>query len=244
VIVQPSFYGIDNGCLLAALETLGPHGRGVVSVDIDAVPPVLLTRYAERGVCGLRVNLYSKSVGRSSRSLGNLLEATIAKLPVAGWHVEVIAALSMIVSAAATIVKSNVPIVLDHYGLPGRLDPESREGRCLLDLLALPHVWMKVSAPYRLTADPLETAPPRNWLNAFLNVAPGRCLWGSDWPHTPVDQDQKGAEEPAPYRGLDYGHLMRDFRAAIPDPALAERILWDNPARLYGFVEGRPNEKG
>jgi len=29
--------------------------------------------------------------------------------------------------------------------------------------------------------------------------------------------------------------LLSDFLRALPDPALAERILVSNPARLYGF---------
>jgi predicted TIM-barrel fold metal-dependent hydrolase len=214
---------------------LGVNGRGVAAVDIDTATPALLDRYAQRGICGLRINLYSKSLGPSSRPLGNLLEAAIEMLPAVKWHVEIIAALSMIVSAAATIVKSRIPIVIDHYGLPGDTEVESREGRCLLDMLALPHVWMKLTAPYRVTANPLATAPPKNWLNALLRVAPERCVWGSDWPHTPVDYDQKGVDNSAAYRMLDYERLLQDFFAAIGDTALAERILRDNPTHLYGF---------
>jgi hypothetical protein len=35
---------------------------------------------------------------------------------------------------------------------------------------------------------------------------------------------------------IDYGRLLRDFLTAIADPALAERVLRDNPIRLYGFA--------
>jgi hypothetical protein len=38
-----------------------------------------------------------------------------------------------------------------------------------------------------------------------------------------------------PYRPLSYGRLVDDFLAAVGVPALAEQILRDNPARLYGF---------
>jgi predicted TIM-barrel fold metal-dependent hydrolase len=244
VAVQPSFYGTDNSCLLETLRTLGPNGRGVAAVDVEAVTPVLLSGYAERGICGLRINLYSKSLGKPSRPLGDLLEVISEKLPAGGWHVEIIAALPKIVSAAATIVKSKVPIVIDHYGLPDHAEPTSREGRCLLDLLAAPHVWMKLSAPYRVVGDPLATSPPGKWLCAFLQAAPERCVWGSDWPHTPVDNEQKRPDQSAPYRMIDYGRLLRDFLVAIGDPTLAERVLRENPSRLYGFGANEPNGNG
>ncbi len=59
-------------------------------------------------------------------------------------------------------------------------------------LLRLPHVWMKLSAPYRVSPDPLATRPDRPWLDAILSCAEERCVWGSDWPHTPPHDDQGG----------------------------------------------------
>ena len=45
----------------------------------------------------------------------------------------------------------------------------------------------------------------------------------------------KGAERRAPYRDLSYDTLVNDFIAALPSPRLADQIMRDNPARLYGF---------
>ena len=39
----------------------------------------------------------------------------------------------------------------------------------------------------------------------------------------------------APYRDLSYDALVNDFIAALPSPNLADQIMRDNPARLYGF---------
>jgi hypothetical protein len=39
----------------------------------------------------------------------------------------------------------------------------------------------------------------------------------------------------SPYRGLRYETLVDDFITATGSAELAERILSDNPARLYGF---------
>lgn len=235
VIVQASFYGTDNSCLLEALDTLGPNGRGVAAADWSAVTPSMLSQWHGRGVRGLRLNFYSKSVAFASVPIGELLQAAIEKLPSSEWHVEIIAPATTLISAAAAIVDSPARIVLDHYGLPGAASAESPDGRRLLDLVALPHVWVKLTAPYRIVPDPVATVPPAGWLSALLRRVPGRCVWGSDWPHTPLERDQKGIDELAPYRKIAYNRLLSDFLVTLSDPALAQQILVENPARLYAF---------
>lgn len=237
VIVQASFHGNDNSCLLATLKSLGKNGRGVVALDLNCATSSLLQEYERAGVRGLRVNLYSKSLAFAPERISDRLQAAIERLPSKRWHVEVIASLSLLMKAAKVIAKSPVPIVLDHYGLPGEASPEKGEGRQLVKLASLPQVWVKLTAPYRVVADPLATMPPANWLAAFLRVAPQRCVWGSDWPHTPLERDQKGVDQPAPYRKISYARLLRDFIAALPDQATARRILIENPQRLYGFAK-------
>src|SRR6266850_2676176 len=56
VIVQPSFYGFDNSCLVDALAELGTSARGVAVVPVD-VTDTELQRLASRGVTGVRLNL-------------------------------------------------------------------------------------------------------------------------------------------------------------------------------------------
>ena len=235
VIVQPSFYGTDNSCLLETLDALNKNGRGVVAVDSGSLSSQQLKDYARRQVCGLRINFYSKSLLFDPHQVGQILTATIEKIPAKSWHVEIIAPLAGLLKAARTVADSPARLVLDHYGLPGKFSPESPEGRALLGLVALPHVWVKLTAPYRTVADPLATHPPASWLAALLCTAPDRCVWGSDWPHTPVEREQRGANLVAPYRKISYGRLISDFVAALPDRALARQILVENPERLYGF---------
>ena len=59
------------------------------------------------------------------------------------------------------LAQAPVPVVIDHYGLYGDTRPDSADGRRLLDLVALPHVWMKLSAPYRHDRGPLNIKPDR-----------------------------------------------------------------------------------
>jgi predicted TIM-barrel fold metal-dependent hydrolase len=188
-----------------------------------------------RGVCGVRLNFYSKVSPLASAGFSNALRQFMKILPDANWHAEVIATLPTLISIAETIRESTLAIVIDHYGLPEDATPKSDLGRALLDLLRLPHVWMKLSAPYRVVHNPVATVPPAEWLAALLAVAPDRCVWGSDWPYAPPRKDQTDKSVAIPYRNIDYPQALADFIEALPDPALAEQILVSNPARLYGF---------
>ncbi|MEO7402936.1 MAG: amidohydrolase family protein, partial [Burkholderiales bacterium] len=51
-----------------------------------------------------------------------------------------------------------------------------------------------------------------------------RILWGTDWPHPNV-----GKHMP------DDGELVDLFPLMAQDPVNQQKILVDNPARLYGF---------
>jgi predicted TIM-barrel fold metal-dependent hydrolase len=234
VIVQPSFYGTDNSLLLATLDDLRSEGRGVAVIDPTVATNDLLADCAARGVRGLRVNLYSK-LGEQNKSLASSFAALEDIARAMAWHVEVIAPLGILLEQVDLLARARVDVVIDHYGLYGSLTADSAEGRELLALLGNPHIWMKLSAPYRVSGNPLQTAPDKAWLSAILAIAAPRCVWGSDWPHTPPHDAQKGPMVLGQYRDLSYEALVDDFLAAVDSVALAEQIMRDNPARLYGF---------
>src|SRR6202171_3420509 len=81
VIVQPSFYGTDNSCLFEALDQLGDSGRGVAVVDAASTKASVLERYSRRGVCGLRLNVYSIPVPDVNRKLERSLAEALNILP-------------------------------------------------------------------------------------------------------------------------------------------------------------------
>jgi predicted TIM-barrel fold metal-dependent hydrolase len=235
VLVQPSFYGTDNTLLLEGLDALGPDGRGVAVIDPAATAPDELVAWDRCGVRGLRLNLYSAAAARHAGRLERALEVQAAAVRPLGWHVEVIATLGVLTENAAAIAGAGATVVIDHYGLYGTAVPHGAEGKRLLDLFALPHVWVKLSGTYRVGADPMKTSPDKAWLVAILEVAAGRCVWGSDWPHTPPHEAQGDETKVLPYRALSYAGLVDEFIEAVGSAELAGRILQDNPARLYGF---------
>ena len=97
--------------------------------------------------------------------------------------------------------------------------------RDLLALLGQGRSWVKLSGAYRISAQdhpPFEDVRPL--AHALVEARPDRLVWGSDWPHPAVTR-------PMPNDG-DLLDLLLDW---VPDEAVRNRILVNNPARLYGF---------
>ena len=115
------------------------------------------------------------------------------------------------------------PVVIDHYGLYNNTRPDSVNGRRLLDLVPLSHVWMKLSAPYRLSETFPDYPDARDFHDALVRANPERLIWGTDWPHPQIAA------------GLmpDDGHLVDLFNEWTPDARHRRRILVDTPARLF-----------
>ncbi|MGA8198216.1 MAG: amidohydrolase family protein, partial [Acetobacteraceae bacterium] len=60
---------------------------------------------------------------------------------------------------------------------------------------------------------------------AYVKAAPERLVWGSDWPHPSEAVDKKPNDA-----------LLFDLLAQwAPDESVRNRILVENPAKLYGF---------
>jgi hypothetical protein len=51
----------------------------------------------------------------------------------------------------------------------------------------------------------------------------------------PLHETQTGAMLPVPYRDIPYERLVDDFLRELGSTALADLLMQDNPARLYGF---------
>jgi predicted TIM-barrel fold metal-dependent hydrolase len=233
VIVQPSIYGNDNSCLVAALDEFGTAARGVVMLAPDTPGSVLDDLHA-RGVRGVRINIASIPLtGRDD--MGALFQATAAVCARHGWHIQTFVPADILPQVAA-LGPLPVPLVIDHFGMIAPRRPDGPEARALVSLLDTGNVWVKLSAPYRIAesyVDPGITALAR-----LLARNPERVVWGSDWPHTPHHTSSGGADEAeTPYRDLDTGDLLAQVGTWFPDAAMQRRLLVDNPARLYGWPD-------
>lgn len=216
VLVQPSVYGTDNACQLAAIRELGERARGVAVID-DATTDEQLIELNGAGFEGARLNLAREA------DLGSL-ERLAARVKEYDWHVQLHLPAPSLLEIADRLLKLPTDFVIDHFG---RIDPhegpEQPAFQKLLDLLESGRCWVKLSAPYRVDLE----GPPYHRLTTFarelVKQNPERLVWGSDWPHPDV------AVLPEDQVLLD---VLEDW---VPDDDARRRILVENPAKLYGF---------
>jgi D-galactarolactone isomerase len=220
VIVQPSTYGVDNRLLLEALGQFGATARGVAVVN-DTVADAELKRLHDAGVRGIRFNLAQQ--GATTVEMIDPLAKRVAPL---GWHLQINAPAETILAAKDVWARVPCPVVFDHLAHVPEPDGIRHPVFGLVSgLLQQGKAWVKLSGAYADTKiGPPSYADSSAVAIAYVKAAPERLVWGSDWPH-PTERDTK------PDDALLFD-LLADW---APDAALRQRILVDNPARLYGF---------
>lgn len=232
VLVQPSFYGNNNSCMLDSLARLQGAGRGVAVVAED-VPDETLGILHAAGVRGLRVNVESAGM-RDAAVVKAKLQRWAGRLAPWGWHVQLYAAHSTIAALAPVLVQLPVPTVIDHFAMisaSASLDDPST--RSIIDLVSAGSVYIKLSAPYRI-ADRQPISAALSLADAYLQAHPGRVLWGSDWPHTNREPG-KQAHEVSRYRNMEEDFLISSIARWLPTTALQQQVLVENPVHLYDF---------
>jgi predicted TIM-barrel fold metal-dependent hydrolase len=209
VVVTPSTYGTDNACTLDALDQFGDSARGVAVVE-HGVGDAELDRLHARRVRGLRVNFVTpQSWGETTPGMLTTLARKVARLE--GWHIQVF---------------MHPEQIADHLG---RIDPAEGPAAAaygaLRRLLDGGNTWVKLSGAYmRSTVHGPSYADTLPLGRALVQAAPERLVWGSDWPHT--------TEAPGTVNDADLVDLLQAWSGPH---ATMDRILVDNPARLYGF---------
>lgn len=235
VLVQPSVYGSDNACLVAALAQLGECARGIAVVDDAGPGPEALAALHAAGVRGIRLNIEVAGAA-SAQALRERLRVIGWLREQAGWHLQLHASAELTLAVLDDLAQLGVPVVLDHYaGLHKKPPVPASHWRVWQDFLRQGPGWIKLSAPYRCHAD--WAGPPLAELaQALAEAAPHKLLWGSDWPHTGGEAGRpRDPSRIEPFRAIDNAAILTDLRATLGDAAW-QQMLCDNPARLYGFA--------
>ena len=215
VLVQPSFFGVDNREMLAALAAR-PHELRGVAVVAPSVDDAGIEAMHAQGVRAVRLNLHGAADFSPYRAAAwkRLFERVAAR----GWHLEAFVDTGRVPDLLAALEETAIAVVLDHFGNPGAtfdgvatFAAASRRARGR-------DVWVKLSGPYRLAARDTPTLAMR-WLDT---LGPDRLVWGSDWPFT--NHEAEG----------DYARL-REMLGGWVDAQSIGAVLWDNAARLYDF---------
>jgi predicted TIM-barrel fold metal-dependent hydrolase len=235
VFVQPSAYGTDNACMLDSLRARPGDSRGVAVID-ERTGDAALAEMAALGVRGVRLNLVSNGEPDGPAAIAQL-ERTAARVAPLGWHVQIFATTALLGLLAPAIRALPVPVVVDHMGAcDGRLAEDRPGFAALLALLAEGRCWVKVSGANRVSVAGGDFADAVPVMRALIAANPARAIWGTDWPH--IGPHTPGAPRPVVYMPIDNLALLRLLGQAAPDAATRQRILADNPARLYGFDAG------
>lgn len=218
VLVQISMHGTDNRLLTGTLRANRRRLKGIGVVELGLADKAY-RELAAAGVVGLRLNvLYGGGMGLDK------LESYGALCRELGWHLQLLIDARTLPPLAARIAKLPVPVVVDHMGhFPASAGVDDPGFQALIGLVR-DGAWVKISGAYRLT---VEGPPYRDTIpiaRALVEVAPERCVWGSDWPHVANWAHM-----------MNVGDLLDLLTDWVPDAAARKRVLVDNPAKLYGF---------
>jgi predicted TIM-barrel fold metal-dependent hydrolase len=233
VIVQPSVYGTNNACLVDALRQMGAAARGVAVVDNSATTHALADLHAA-GVRGARINMVVE--GQADLATAEAALTALDRQVPPGWHIQLHVPMALLAALGPCIERTSAgrKFAVDHFGLfdtgQGLGAPEVAS---VLGLFASGRLYVKLSAPYLLTAAPYETL--RGFVAALVERRSDRLLWGTNWPHT-----QGTARNPLvdvavvePFRSHDdlaWKSLCIEWAGAS-----AAQVMDGNAAELYGF---------
>ena len=223
VLVQPSAYGTDNRAMLEALSVDRTRLRGIAVVPFD-VEARTLERLHASGVRGVRCNIVDLKSGAGRLPLDELRSLAQRVKPFA-WHIELLLHVNEFPNLDREFADFPVDVSFGHLGYaPAASGTQGAGFRALLRLARDGKAWVKLTGPYRLTGPEMPYPQVEPFAQALAEAAPGRLLWGSDWPHVMVKSAMPND-----------GELLELLARWIPDEALRRRVLVDNPAALYDF---------
>ncbi len=225
VFVQASCHGTDNAAMIDAIQRGRGRYAGVAMID-DTFTDGDLSYLHENRVRGIRFNFVAHLGGAPDLDRFWRLVRRVEPL---GWHIVLHFDARDLPTHVALLDALPVPYVIDHMArVPARDGVDQEPFQQLLQLLATDErCWVKISCAERLTDGPVGDGDGFHDVipfgRALVAAAPDRVLWGTDWPHPNL--------EIMP----DEGRLLDLLAAYAPDEAVRNRILVDNPERLYDF---------
>lgn len=218
VIVQASCHGTDNAAMLDCIASDPRRYRGVAIVD-DGFTDKDFDVLDRGGVRGVRFNFVKHLGGAPDMAV---FDRVIDRIKGRGWHVVLHVGAPDIVPLSDMMRGLPLPFIVDHMGrVPSAAGVDQPPLRALIELSCLENCWIKVCGSERISMPPYAAAVPI--AHALVQASPDRVLWGTDFPHPNATHEADEA---------DLVDLVPQF---APEPLVQNRLLVDNPARLYGF---------
>jgi 2-pyrone-4,6-dicarboxylate lactonase len=221
VVVQSMCHGLDNRVTADAVAGRPRQYRAIALVDAG-VADAELRRLDGQGFRGVRFN-YMGHLGRRTPVQDVL--ALAGRLQPLGWHLQIHGDTRLLTEVAPALRAAPVPVVIDHIGrIDAGLGADQPAFAALRALLDSPTFWVKVSGVDRITraGPPYDDALP--FAARLVAEFGDRVVWGNDWPHPnhagPVPDDDQ---------------LVAQIHRMAPTAAALQRLMVDNPQRLYRF---------
>ena len=220
VLVHPYNHGTDNSVVLDAMAANPGRFRGVALVDDDITDQELEALDAA-GMRGVRYAFVERHGGPPDMKRLSRMADRIKSL---NWHLVLHLDEDSFLAHADGLENVSVPRVFDHMAdlAPGLDQPASQR---LLKFLAAGDSWVKISGIDKRSAQPYPHADTAAFRASFVEAAPDRVLWGTDWPHP----------NPGPFGRPDDGDLVDLVPSYTADPDVQRKLLVENPGELYGF---------
>jgi predicted TIM-barrel fold metal-dependent hydrolase len=216
VLIQPSFLGADNTQMLAALAAHPDRLRAVVGAEATTNAATLAAWHGA-GVRGIRFNLAHHPPPDLDAPGWQSVLGAIGDL---GWHVELHHNGPGVAEFLPRLAAAAGRVVVDHLG--GPIDPDPARDAAFGAIVAAAkncELYVKLSAPYRIA----EGAAPRHAAALLDALGSGRLMWASDWPWTRFESR------------FAYAETRRWLDQWIDDTEARRAILWDTPAKVFGF---------
>lgn len=223
VIVQASCHGTDNSAMLDAIAHNRKNYRGVCMASDDYTDKDFEDLH-EGGVRGIRFNFVQHLGG--TPDIENM-KKVVKRIRALGWHLVIHVDAQDLITFESLFASFDLPKVIDHMGrVPTSGGVWQKPFRILLDFMKRDDFWVKVCGSERISqgGPPFYDAVP--YAMALIDVAPDRILWGTDWPHPNISKHMPND-----------GDLVDLVPLFARDRTLQQKVLVDNPQRLYGFED-------
>ena len=218
VVVQPSIFGSDNRAVVEAIARAPQRLRGVAVVE-PSISDAELERLHRHGIRGVRFNVMLGGGGGL-----NAMKDLAPRLAALGWHAEILVDGTLLPELASALQALPCRLVIDHMAsLRADVGLDAQPMRALRALVDDRDTWVKLSGTYRLAETSTDGRLAERG-RLLVRSAPDRMVWGSDWPHVACSF--------MPDAGQLINLLAEWFDA---DAATLQRVLVDNPARLFDF---------
>ena len=220
VLVQASCHGTDNRSMLDAIKSNPDNYRGVCIAN-NSFSDNDFQDLHDGGVRGIRYNFVKHLGGAPDLES---MKTVVNRVKPLGWHLVIHVNAEDLITYEEFFAQFDMDIVVDHMGrVPTSEGVNQKAYQILLQFMTRDNWWVKVCGSERIAlAPPFYDAVP--YAQGLIEVAEDRVLWGTDYPHPNIKKHMPNDAD-----------LLDLVPLIARDETLQQKILVDNPARLYGF---------